>query len=178
MKMMHDHNLSPNGDGSAAYRAWLRGLVSPLAPTSHSPSLFKIAWEIKYLPTVPNDQNRYQDGMDLRPRYVQESSNGLPVLGECTMLEFLIGLAIRLNNADYDPAMPDRVGPWFWALLDNLGIIEASDVWIETAFFKINTRDYSFDGFGGLFPIRNPKEDQRNVEVWYQMQAYLMESRH
>jgi hypothetical protein len=92
------------------------------------------------------------------------------------MLEFLIGLATRLNVADYEPDMPDRVGPWFWALMDNLGIIEADESWIEDSFKRINTRDYSFDGHGGLFPLRRPCEDQRKIEIWYQMQAYLMEN--
>jgi len=158
------------------YRVWLRGLVIPLAPTYHSASIFHIAWDILYVPTIPNDQNRSQDGINLRQEYGNVTGNSLPPMGPCRMLEFLIGLAIRLNAADYDPAMPDRVGSWFWALIDNLGIIKGDDLWIEDSLERINTRDYSSDGSGGLFPLRRPKEDQRNVEVWYQMQAYLMEN--
>lgn len=170
------NNLSPREDGVLVYREWLRGLVKLLAPVYHSPSIFNIAWDILYVPTIPNDQNRCQDGMDLRQRYGRETGNGLPPIGTCRMLEFLIGMAIRLNEIDYDPTMPDKVGPWFWILLDNLGIIEADDPWIEDMLERLNTRDYSFDGHGGLFPLRNPREDQRNIEVWYQMQAYLMEN--
>ena len=169
-------NLSSRDDGLLAYREWLRGLVLPLAPTYHSPSIFNIAWDILYVPTIPNDQNRFQDGINLRQEYGKETGQGLPPAGPCRILEFLIGLAIRLNAADYDPTMPDRVGPWFWALMDNLGIIEADDLWIADSFERLNTRDISFDGHGGLFPLLRPKEDQRNVEVWYQMQAYLMEN--
>lgn len=171
-------NLSPREDGLLAYREWLRGLVLPLAPIYHNPSIFNIAWDILYVPTIPNDQNRCQDGIDLRQRYGAKTGAGLPPVGPCRILEFLIGVAIRLNEADYDPSMPDRVGPWFWALMDNLGIIEADDPWIEDMLEKINTRDYATDGVGGLFPLRYPKEDQRKVEVWYQMQAYLMENMH
>jgi hypothetical protein len=114
--------------------------------------------------------------MDLRQKYVQTTGNGLPPVGRCNILEFLIGVATRLNEADYDPTMPDRVGPWFWTLMENLEAIEAEDPWIEHSFKRINTRDYCSDGYGGLFPLKNPHEDQRNVEVWYQMQAYLMEN--
>jgi len=169
-------NLSPREDGLLAYREWLRGLVMPSTPMHHSPSLFNIAWSIMYVPTIPNDQNRWQDGMDLRQKYGKTTGNGLPPVGVCTVLEFLIGVAIRLNEADYDPSMPDRIGPWFWALMDNLDVIEADDPWIEDSLERLNTRDYSSDGHGGLFPLRNPREDQREVEVWYQMQAYLMEN--
>jgi len=173
---MSINNLSPREDGLLAYRVWLRGLVIPLAPTYHSPAIFSIAWEMLYVPTIPNDQNRVSDGIDLRQKYGEQTGLGLPPVGACRMLEFLIGLAIRLNDADYDPTMPDRVGPWFWALMDNLRVIEADDPWIEESLEKINTRDYDYDGHGGLFPLRGPKENQREVEIWYQMQAYLMEN--
>jgi len=170
------NNLSPRDDGLLAYRAWLRGLVISLAPPYHSPSIFNIAWDILYVPTIPNDQNRSEDGINLRQEYGSVTGNGLPPVGPCRILEFLIGLAIRLNAADYDPTMPDRVGPWFWTLMDNLGIVDGDDPWIEDSLEKINTRDYSTDGHGGLFPLRRPKENQREVEIWYQMQAYLMEN--
>lgn len=170
-------NLSPREDGLLEYRRWLWDLATELGPINQNPELFEVAWDMEYIPTIPNDKNRYQDGVDLRASYVRNSrARSLPPIGKCTMLEFLIGLAIRLNEADYDPEMPNRAGPWFWALIDNLGIIEANRPRIEEAFTKINTRNYSSDGYGGLFPLRNPKEDQRKVEVWYQMQAYLMEN--
>ena len=175
--MMSVTNLSPREDGLLAYREWLRGLVIGPAPTYHNPELFDIAWDTNYIPTVPNDQNRCQDAIDLRPRYVNETSNSLPAMGECTMLEFLIGLSIRLNDASYTPQRPDQIGSWFWALLDNLGIIEENYIGMTRSFEKINTRGYDHDGFGGLFPLRRSREDQRNVEIWYQMQAYLMENR-
>ena len=175
--MMQVNNLFPNGGDVDAYRAWLRRLVVMLAaPTNFNEELFNIAWEIKYVPTIPNDKNRRQDGIDLRALFVNDTSNGLPELGECSILEFLVALSMKLNEQDYDYSMPDRVGPWFWTLMDNLGIIEADPPWIRQAFEKIDTRDYATDGWGGLFPLVNAHKDQRKVEVWYQMQAYLMEN--
>lgn len=147
-----------------------------LAPDHYNPEIFNIAWELKYEPTIPNDQNRAHDGIDLRARYVRESSNGLPPIGQCTMLEFLIALAIRLNEADYDPAIPNRVGPWFWTLIDNMDVAETNAFEIREAMIRVNERTYSFDGWGGLFPLKSPPEDQRETEVWYQMQSYLMEN--
>lgn len=175
--MMQVNNLSPNGADVDAYRAWLRRLVVMLAaPTNFNEELFYIAWDIEYVPTIPNDKNRRQDGIDLRALYVRDTSNGLPALGECSILEFLIALSMRLNEQDYDHSMPDRYGAWFWILIDNLGIIEGESPTIRQAFERINTRDYAFDGYGGLFPLKQPRQDQREIEVWYQMQAYLMEN--
>jgi hypothetical protein len=32
------------------------------------------------------------------------------------------------------------------------------------------------DGSGGLFPLKNPQQNQRTTEIWYQMNAWLMEN--
>ena len=49
---------------------------------------------------------------------------------------------------------------------------------------KIHREDDTFediywlfqDGFGGLFPLKHAKKDQRKVEIWYQLQNWLMEN--
>ena len=50
----------------------------------------------------------------------------------------------------------------------NAAIFEIVASWLD--------RTYSYDGEGGLFPLRNPDYDQRDAEIWYQMQAYLEEN--
>lgn len=49
-------------------------------------------------------------------------------------------------------------------------------IYIDMVFKQLNSRYYKSDGFGGLFPLSNPMGDQRYVEVWYQMMAYLAEN--
>ena len=36
-------------------------------------------------------------------------------------------------------------------------------------------RNYEYDGRGGLFPLRYPDRDQRDEELWSQLNAYLLE---
>jgi hypothetical protein len=36
-------------------------------------------------------------------------------------------------------------------------------------------REYDPDGRGGLFPLDGTHANQREVELWYQMQAYIIE---
>jgi hypothetical protein len=31
-------------------------------------------------------------------------------------------------------------------------------------------------GLGGMFPLEDPREDQRAIEIWYQMMAYINEN--
>ena len=40
---------------------------------------------------------------------------------------------------------------------------------------KFMRREYDASGLGGLFALRYPKEDMRDIEIWYQMMSYLEE---
>lgn len=168
---------------SRQYNHWLRGMVQNSGPSYHI--LFDLAWSTRYEYYIPNDDNRAEDGLKLRERFEHESSIRLLNLGECRILEFLIALAIRLNEAVYDHTNPDQTAHWFWQLITNLGLdiynddapFEEIHYSINMAFWTLNSRSYAPDGTnGGLFPLRNPSEDQRKVEVWYQMMAYLREN--
>jgi len=146
--------------------------------------LFSVAWASNYEYFLPNDDNRAADGIRLRERFESETSIGLPFLNHCRMLEFLIALAIRLNEATYDHTNPDQVGHWFWVLIENVGIENNGEGYdisytyeIERVFDRINRREYNRDGSGGgLFPIAHTNKDQRDIEIWYQMMNYLREN--
>ena len=165
-----------------SYREWLRGLVD--RPGPFYDILFDLAWEINFEHDVPNDVNRASDGLDLRRRFESETFLKLSDFGECRMLEFLIGLAIRCNSTVYDNLYPDLTSHWFWLLLNNLGIDMCTDDYLNrfgreevvTVFQHLNQRMYNSDGSdGGLFPLEDPQSDQTTVEIWYQMMSYLLE---
>ena len=44
---------------------------------------------------------------------------------------------------------------------------EILNIWLE--------RRYDEDGKGNIFPLKDPIKDQKTVEIWYQMQSYLLE---
>ncbi len=155
------------------YRRWLRSLVDE--PGSSFDVLFDVAWTTFYEFFLPNDDNRAADGVRLREVFESDSSIRLPYLDECRILEFLIALAMRVNEVVYDHTVPDQTSYWFWVLIENLEITEGDSA--LAAFDRLNKREYGSNGYGGLFPIENTSnEDQRDVEVWYQMMAYLKEN--
>ena len=164
------------------YHNWLRDLVD--RPGSFYDILFAVAWETTYEYSVPYDENRAEDGLRLRDTFEHDTSTMLPDLGQCRMLEFLVALSIRLNETTYDWDKPDETSNWFWKLIFNMGLHKfddtySDDAWdsIRDAFGYLNLRQYNADGTdGGLFPLKHPREDQRQVEVWYQMMAYLTEN--
>ncbi len=46
---------------------------------------------------------------------------------------------------------------------------------IEEIIHNFVWRTYDSTGYGGLFPLDDPKEDQRKVEIWYEFCAWVEE---
>lgn len=131
---------------------------------------------------VLNDDNRVEDGKELRYEFLDEEGFDQvdPAwldLG-CSMFEMLVALSRRAAfDSSGSPAQ------WFWVFIDNLGFREFTDSrWCRRvervasdSIDRVIFRTYEFDGRGGIFPLRHATTDQRKVELWYQMSAYLLE---
>lgn len=143
---------------------------------------------ISFYSLIPNDDNRGVDGVQLRDQYLEEEGPhalSLCPTGPCSVLEMMIGLSYRLVFESAESKWEKNVGQWFWILVDNLGLTDYANgtmyepdlrdtiVAIVTVLLE---RRYKSDGNGGLFPLKNPKKDQKNVEIWYQMSAYILEN--
>lgn len=139
---------------------------------------------------VPHDENRASDGLELREEYMREINypRYIDIPGECSVFEMLIGLARRMDFETGDPYdfenSIDRTAYWFWEMIDNLGLMPFDDDSyvdydgiriVEDIIDRFLNREYDADGNGGLFPMRVVNEDQREVEIWYQMNQYLNE---
>lgn len=140
--------------------------------------------EFKYL--IQRDENRAEDGVDLRYRFaVQNGYNRSPdtvtryLDGPCSVLEMMVALAIRCEEGIMDdPSMGDRTQQWFWGMIVNLGLGAMTDKrydkWaVDDILEKFLNRDYESDGKGGLFRVRGCNRDMRTAEIWYQMCWYL-----
>lgn len=136
--------------------------------------------------TIPLDENRAIDGLELRKRYLDlhrewdEESQDLLLGQPATFFEVVIALARRIEFELYSPTSKATVGDYFWELIQNIGLSEFIDhnanpdhLWCVVT--RVIDRDYEYDGTGGLFPLQHPRQDQRNVELWNQMHRYLAE---
>lgn len=178
-------NVNDSLDG--AYLEWLYSQVGIVQNRNPARSHWKLLLQLyttQYRWFIPNDDNRVEDGKALRllfldeTRYPLDDPFGHFFSIECSMLEMLIALAQRAAfDSEGSPA------EWFWRLLHNLGIDGYTDdiheisiaEEVEEVLEQINSRSYGPDGSGGLFPLRDAQNDQRVVELWYQLQAYLFE---
>ena len=139
----------------------------------------------EYYYTVDYDENRAEDGLYLRERYLNSISgrNGTVPEGPCSFLEFVIGISIRLEGMLID-GEPIHISEYFWELVSRLRLTEyTNDMYgddstqfvVDAIMTDLMDRNYDRCGSTGLFPLRPPCRDQRKTEVWYQLNAFLLE---
>lgn len=175
------------------YFSWLYQMIwynyKHLPISTQYTQLVLTMWTRPYIWMVANDDNRVEDGLELRYEFLQQHAVAIRVNTDlefkfrqqpCSFLEVLIGLSRRLAfNESGNPQW------WAWRLIKNLDLHEYRNPLPETVILDIRDaldvviwRTYKWDGTGGFFPLAFPKEDQTKVELWYQMNAYMEELDH
>jgi hypothetical protein len=153
-------------------------------PSTDYQSLFYVVHSTEFVWTVPGDDNRADEGRELRRLFLAQT--GIEILDDpddtwmnlgCSVLEMLHALAKRC-------AFQTTLGTqeWFWIFLENLGISEITEsCYRENAYLvaqRLETfvwRNYDRKGVGGIFPLYRSRRDQRRVELWYQFNEYIEE---
>jgi len=132
------------------------------------------------------DRNRVEDGRGLRERYLNQTGiNVLRMNNDCiTFLEVVIALAEKMSFLTSQETDPPFTHKWFGVLLKNSGLVVFTDDSFQSIdagtvrekIKNINFRMYAPDGNGGFFPLEKTHVDQRQVELWFQMQEWLDEN--
>jgi len=165
------------------YFKWLYSQVGSVRQRNTSKtywSLLRQLYAKEFVWVVPNDDNRVEDGRELRHQFIEDLEivrvdRNWMELG-CSFLEMLVALSRRLAfETEGEPL------EWFWVLIANLGLQSSNDrtpmppEQIEEILNTVIWRTYNVDGAGGLFPLRSASQNQQKVEIWYQLCAYLLE---
>lgn len=149
-------------------------------------SMMKALFAKRFIWSVANDDNREADGLALRDIFVDQiGARSIELPFDCTVLEMLVALAVRCDH-DIIGEPGENLAPYiFWTMIQNLGldkydndhfsgrdVDEILDIWLERKFDK--------NGKGSIFPVKSDvKSDvknQRDVEIWYQMESFLNEN--
>lgn len=128
---------------------------------------------------VRNDDNRVEDGKELRLEFLNGNSSLSWLSQGCSFLEMLIALSRRLAFQTEGVS----VAEWFWHLMNNVGLCISDNEYeelrmqgyVDQVLRNLNNRTYDKNGRGGLFPLHDAEIDQTKVEIWYQMNYYLLE---
>lgn len=145
----------------------------------------RLMHQVVFTPLVPFDDNRVAVAAGLRDEFRDfAGSLGPAEMAElteppCSVFEVLVGLAMQADAQQ----IPLTVPVWFNIFIENLGLDRYTDEHIsgggafqvEKIINKFNNREYRPDGRGGIFPLKHPQNDQRTVQLWYQMGAYIIQ---
>ena len=162
------------------YFLWLVPQIRDTTDGSSNPhktydGLCRIMFEKEFVWTVPNDDNRIGDGLDLRVDFCRERQIPMEtrhtLLEYCSFLEVLIGLSRRLSfNAGGEAPR------WAWQLLTNLELTKMSDPLGRTRARTVPARSVSSDrarrrGWSGSSRCRSsgrsrPSHDTRSGCRW------------
>lgn len=167
-----------------AYFSWLIDLIDIDETGRQYWFLTMTLYNKEFYWVIDRDANRAEDGKALRKKFKEDISfDDYDIIeGPCSVLEMLIALAARFDgngSIDYDDRV--NISENFWEMIVNLGLDMYDDGYFnEDEVDNILTiwmdRDFKYDGYGSIFPLDNPQTDQRQVEIWYQMQSYIQEN--
>jgi hypothetical protein len=158
------------------YFHWLTSQIELPADNRHTYNdLFTRMHETEFLWHIPHDDDRVQDGLDLRTQFL----NGRRYRFDygASVLEVLIALSIRVAfTAGGHPPI------WAWQLIENLRLDRRFDPFTEGRANSVDEtlealiwRTYRRDGKGGFFPLNEAREDQTKIDIWNQMNMYVNE---
>jgi hypothetical protein len=143
--------------------------------------------------SVPNDDNRAQDGLQLRADFIlyytgkslslSEMPTDDPLVSTpASIFEVLLGIARRMDELIVPPYEQGEVAKFFWELCENLDLIRYEDQVYPANYDHIidqrldDWMDRQYDYRGGIFPLRTlPDGPHEKKELWFQMMDYVTE---
>jgi len=172
--------MEVDGPVDDQYLLWLIHCVGAEEYTKVCNTMQKIVFDA----SVPNDDNRAAEGKDLRRQFLEQHNYHTSVyyMWLAPPASIFETLAALTDHAEFMTGISKD--KWFKIFLGNLHIENCHDGrWsgavsrkVQRALEMFNHRHYMPSGHGGLFPIQNSIYDQREIEIWYQMCAFIQEN--
>jgi len=141
--------------------------------------VLRLLYEEDFYCSIPNDDNRAADGLELRIIFGDDRRSPPHIDDTVSVLEILIALAKRYAFITQDErnGSPYDLEGAFWTFVNNLQLDpRLSNRQNQFRIRRFLNREYNPNGTGGgLFPLTHTNVDQRTLEIWYQMMAYIRE---
>lgn len=154
------------------YYNWLMDIIG--GPGDYSLVLNYLYHE-EYSSPISMDENRAEDGLEMRYYYEVDTGKICDKTGPCTVLEMMIGLAYRVENDFlYDPKVGNRVGKWFWDMFFNANLenlyVSGQKKWANGHFYGAKVDRH---GRLELFKMAQKPPNWDDFEVWKQLCRYI-----
>lgn len=173
--------MNPLWDDYLQWLIWRCGLEHE----KHYGRLFEALHDIPFIYCMDRDENREIDGMDLREQYeIPDCSNAVAedfYAQKCSVMEMLVALSIRVDDDIVGDPGEEHPEDFFMEMIRNLGLdrfkqnrCRRGDV--DRIVDRWMKRDFGPDGAGSPFPIHDDPRDQRDLEIWDQVNSYINEN--
>jgi hypothetical protein len=161
------------------YFDWLYAKVMlSNTPAELYSDLLQTLYDTEFIWLILGDDNRVEDGLMLRREFCQNTGISISDFGfmsGCSVLEMMIAFSRR---AEFQTDI--NANEWFWEFVSELNLSQYynerfNKMQVDNILSNFVWRTYSYNGEGGMFPLNGAQTDQRDIEIWYQFCAYLVE---
>ena len=175
-----------------AYQTWLRDTLNI---DNRYNILFDQLYEKPFEFVLENDENRESDARHLREQFAYKADLMFRdewLLWHASVIEVLASLSFKMLDSVCDFPGDFEAETGFWIMMENLGLDGFTDdvYLIENGFNGFDSvriqvdkivdkwlyRRFTKTGKGSPFPRKRGVEDQRKVELWYQLSGYVIEN--
>lgn len=141
--------------------------------------MLRVLYSYPFEIIVETDANLLPNVFALRDEYGYKPKPYEKDMANC--FEIFISLASKFDWLLSDLKNPDRTEEWFWMMMKNTGLIFYDNEHfnrddIESICDVFVHRKYKTNGYGGPFPLRQPRKNVRRVDLWYQINWYVNEN--
>ena len=160
------------------YEEWIKDFIDwEFVDMDNYTELLDILATTPYEYIVPRDENRLEDGANLRWQYQYYGHINMNFPDEVSVLEVLVALCDRAGCYRDPEDIGNPAGYLFWHIIENLGLMGMTDSSINyTRVYDVlddwMTGNYDCQN-GGIFCIPGYKGDITKLELWLQMDLYL-----
>lgn len=164
------------------YLNWLSSKALMPYERARYNKLLSTLYFTRFYYTMPMDENRNIDGLELRNEYSQETGN---ILNDYTslspyqanLLEVMVALSIHCDQTIMTTKSTNTYF-WFKEILSDIGLLRCTDddfpvQFVELKLNNLIQRRYDFDGKGGFFYIKDSPIDLRTVDLGTQRSWFL-----
>lgn len=134
----------------------------------------------EYVWDIWTDENRAEDGLNLRCRFEKETDylDYSPLEKPCSVLEMMVAFAERIDKDVTDEEYGTPY--WFWIMIENLGLKDCTDDVFDAK--KVNSVLDNWlnsltknDLKSGIFPGKSGKKPESDTDEWFRMQKWIAE---
>lgn len=170
------------------YFKWLLKHVCYENEESDYSLILGLLYEKEFRWTIIYDENLAIWALELRKEFYKSSKTVAKLVdlnGEidknCSILEMMVCLAKLCEDRIMTNWVENNTYIWFWDMIDNLGLKNYDDISfdfeeVDEILERFLDRNYKKNGEGGLFTIQNPCKNMTKIDIWMQMNLWLVEN--